>query len=117
MLEATTSAWYIHDLLEPMVSRVVVTQIKLIASAMVKTDKKDTMVLAKLLAVEMTPQVWMPPHHVRDLRALIAHRRRLVSQQTSVRTDYKVSCIAITLYHQQSRSTTLNITIGGSTSP
>ena len=85
MLEATTNAWYIHDLLEPLVSRVVVThppQIKLIASAMVKTDKKDTMTLAKLLAVGMTPEVWVPPHHVRDLRALIAHRRRLVSQQT-----------------------------------
>lgn len=86
MLEATTNAWYIHDLLEPLVSRVVVThppQIKLIASAMVKTDKKDTMTLAKLLAVGMTPEVWVPPHHVRDLRTLIAHRRRLVSQQTS----------------------------------
>lgn len=86
MLEATTNAWYIHDLLEPLVARVVVThppQIKLIASAMVKTDKKDTMTLAKLLAVGMTPEVWVPPHHVRDLRALIAHRRRLVSSQTS----------------------------------
>lgn len=86
MLEATTNAWYVHDLLEPLVARVVVThppQIKLIASAMVKTDKKDTMTLAKLLAVGMTPEVWVPPHHVRDLRALIAHRRRLVSQQTS----------------------------------
>lgn len=86
MLEATTNAWYVHDLLEPLVARVVVTHpphIKLIASAMVKTDKKDTMTLAKLLAVGMTPEVWVPPHHVRDLRALIAHRRRLVSQQTS----------------------------------
>ena len=86
MLEATTNAWYIHDLLEPLVGRVVVTHpphIKLIASAMVKTDKKDTMTLAKLLAMGMTPEVWVPPSHVRDLRALIAHRRRLVSSQTS----------------------------------
>ena len=85
VLEATTNAWYVHDLLKPLVDRVVVTHpphIKLIAGAMVKTDKKDTMVLAKLLAVNLVPEVWVPPEHVRDLRALIAHRRRLISQQT-----------------------------------
>jgi len=73
------------DLLEPLVERVVVTHpphIKLIAAAMVKTDKKDTMTLAKLLAVKLAPEVWVPPVHVRDLRALLAHRRRLISQQT-----------------------------------
>ena len=71
-MEATTNAWYVHDLLEPVVGRVVVTHpphIKLIAAAMVKTDKKDTMTLAKLLAVNLVPEVWVPPVHVRDLRA------------------------------------------------
>jgi len=85
VLEATTNAWYVYDLLEPLVARVVVAhppQVKLIAAAMVKTDKKDTMTLAKLLAVNLIPEVWVPPIHVRDLRALLAHRRRLVSQQT-----------------------------------
>jgi transposase len=85
VLEATTNAWYVHDLLEPRVERVVVAhppQVKLIAAAMVKTDKKDTMTLARLLAVNLVPAVWVPPVHVRDLRALLAHRRRLVSQQT-----------------------------------
>jgi len=85
VLEATTNAWFVHDLLAPIVGRVVVTHpphIKLIAATMVKTDKKDTMVLAKLLAAGLTPEVWVPPEHVRDLRPLISHRRRLVSQQT-----------------------------------
>jgi transposase len=85
VLEATTNAWYVHDLLEPRVERVVVTHpphIKLIAAAMVKTDKRDTITLAKLLAVNLVPKMWVPPVHVRDLRALIAHRRRLISQQT-----------------------------------
>ena len=88
VLEATTNAWYIYDLLEPLVERVIVTHpphLKLIAAAMVKTDKKDTMTLAKLLAVGLVPAVWVPPAHVRDLRALIAHRRRLVSQQTQAK--------------------------------
>ena len=85
VLEATTNAWSVHDLLQPRVEQVVVAhppQVKLIAAAMVKTDKKDTMTLAKLLAVNLIPAVWVPPVHVRDLRALLAHRRRLVSQQT-----------------------------------
>src|SRR6185503_465666 len=85
VLEATTNAWYLYDLLEPLVARVVVChppQVKLIATALVKTDKKDTMTLAKLLAVGMIPPVWVPPVHVRELRALINHRQRLIAQQT-----------------------------------
>ncbi|MBI1877901.1 MAG: IS110 family transposase, partial [Chloroflexi bacterium] len=56
--------------------------LKLIAAAVVKTDKKDTMTLAKLLAVNMIPPIWVPPTHVRELRALISHRQRLISQQS-----------------------------------
>ena len=85
VLEATTNAWYIYDLLEPLVGRVVVCHpphVKLIAAALVKTDKKDTMTLAKLLAVGMIPPVGVPPAHVRELRALINHRQRLIGQQT-----------------------------------
>ena len=88
VLEATTNAWYVHDLLEPLVARVVVAhpyQVKLIAAAAVKTDKRDTLALAKLLAANLIPEVWVPPLEVRELRALISHRRRLVSQQTAAK--------------------------------
>jgi transposase len=88
VLEATTNAWYVHDLIKPLVARVVVAHpphIKLIAAAMVKTDKKDTMTLAKLLAVNLVPPVWVPPEHVRELRGLIHHRRRLISHQTQIK--------------------------------
>jgi transposase len=88
VLEATTNAWYVHDLLEPLVARVVVAhpyRVKLIAAAAVKTDKKDTLALAQLLAANLIPEVWVPPFEVRELRALIAHRRRLVSQQTAAK--------------------------------
>ena len=87
-LEATGNAWYVHDLLEPLVSRVVVgvtQQIKLIAAAMVKTDRKDALTLARLLAVNIIPPVWVPPLPVRDLRALISHRQRLVQEQTRLK--------------------------------
>jgi transposase len=88
VLEATTNAWYVHDLLEPLVARVVVAhpyRVKLIAAAAVKTDKKDTLALARLLVANLIPEVWVPPLEVRELRALISHRRRLVSQQTAAK--------------------------------
>src|SRR5574341_443398 len=88
VLEATSNAWYIYDLLEPLVARVVVANpyaVKLIAASMVKTDRRDTLVLARLLAANLIPAIWIPLVEVRELRALIAHRKRLVSQQTATK--------------------------------
>jgi transposase len=88
VLEATTNAWHVHDLLAPKVTKVIVAHpyhVKLIAAAAVKTDKRDALALAKLLAAHMIPPVWVPPQHVRDLRAIIAHRNRLVSQRTAAK--------------------------------
>jgi transposase len=88
VLEATGNAWYLYDLLAPLVGRCVVAnplQVKWIAAAAVKTDPHDALRLAKLLAANLIPEVWVPPHHVRELRALIAHRRALVKQQTSAK--------------------------------
>ena len=88
VVEATSNAWYIYDLLQPLVARMVVANpyaVKLIAASLVKTDRRDTLVLARLLAANLIPEVWVPPAHVRELRALIAHRERLVSQQTATK--------------------------------
>ena len=38
-----------------------------------------------LLAADMIPAVWVPPVPVRELRALLAHRRRLVKMRTMTR--------------------------------
>jgi transposase len=78
----------IYDLVVTLVGRAVVVhpaKVKLIAEARVKTDKVDVMTLAQLLRADMLPEVWVPPPHVRDLRALISHRRRLVSLQTTAK--------------------------------
>ena len=56
--------------------------VKLISAARVKTDTRDTLHLARLLAANLIPQVWVPPLAVRELRALVAHRERLVGQRT-----------------------------------
>jgi len=88
VLEATTNAWYVHDLLEPLVARVVVAHayhVKLIAASFVSTDKRSTLALARLLAANIIPEVWVPPLQVRELRALVAHRERLVSQRTAAK--------------------------------
>jgi transposase len=85
---ATTNAWLIYDQIVPLVGRAVVAhpaKVKLIADARVKTDKVDVLTLAQLLRADMLPEVWVPPPHVRDLRALLSHRRRLVSLQTTAK--------------------------------
>jgi transposase len=88
VLEATTNAWTIYDQLVGLAGRIVVAhpaKVRLIAEARVKTDKVDVLTLAKLLRADMLPEVWVPPLHVRDLRALLSHRRRLVALQTTAK--------------------------------
>jgi len=88
VVEATTNAWDFYDVTSPLVQRVVVAnaaQIALIAKTRVKTDKIDVMVLARLLAADLIPEVWVPPLEVRELRSLIAHRRRVVGTRTSLK--------------------------------
>jgi transposase len=85
VLEATTNAWTLYDQLAPLVQEVKIAHpllIKLMSSARVKTDPRDTLHLARLLAAGLIPAVWAPPAPVRALRRLVAHRQRLVRQRT-----------------------------------
>jgi len=85
VIEATTNAWHIYDQLVPLVGRVVVAhppKVKQIAAALLKTDKHDVLILAQLLRADLIPEVWVPPPHLRDLRALISHRQRLLRART-----------------------------------
>ena len=87
VIESTTNAWHVYDMLEPLVGGVLVAnpiKVGQIASARVKTDKKDTFILARLLAANLVPTVWVPPKEVRELRQLISHRRRLAQMHTQV---------------------------------
>jgi hypothetical protein len=77
VLEATSNAWLLYDELKPLVGSITVAHplaVKLIAAARVKTDSRDTIKLAHLLAASLVPAVWVPPVHVRELRALVNHR-------------------------------------------
>lgn len=81
VLEMTTNTWKMHDLLAPHVLSVTVVHpphVALIVRAQVKTDKKAALTLAQLHAAGLLPGVWVPPQDVRELRALVAQRHKMV---------------------------------------
>ncbi len=87
VIESTTNAWHVYDLLVAVVERVLVAnpiQVKQIARARVKTDIRDTLILARLLAANLVPEVWVPPVHVRQLRQLLSQRRQFVETHTQI---------------------------------
>jgi transposase len=81
VLEMTTNTWKVHDLLAPHVHSVTVVHpphVALIVRAQVKTDKKAALTLAQLHAAGLLPAIWVPPQEVRELRALVAQRQKMV---------------------------------------
>ena len=81
VLEMTTNTYKVHDMLVDQVHSVTVVHpphVALIARAKVKTDKKDSLVLARLHAGGLLPAVWIPPQDVRDQRTLVAERWKMV---------------------------------------
>ncbi len=87
VLEATTNTWDVYDMITPLVTRVVVAhpaEVKQIANARVKTDNQDVVRLIRLLIADIVPEVWVPPQEVRQLRALISYRWRLVKMTTAI---------------------------------
>jgi hypothetical protein len=89
----------IYDLLVTLVGRAVVVhpaKVKLIAEARVKTDNVDVLTLAQLLRADMLPEVWVPPSHVRDLRAQLSHRRlATIEELLAVRPELRGSPNAV----------------------
>jgi transposase len=83
VIEATSNAWDIYDIVVSLVSRTVVAnayRVRQIAEARVKTDKEDIKRLIILLIADIVPEVWVPPMHVRELRSLVSFRWRLNKQ-------------------------------------
>jgi transposase len=88
ILETTTNVWETYDIVAPLVSRVLVANASAmgeIVSARVKTDKEDIKRLLRALIGGIVPEVWVPPVHVRELRAFISYRNRLVATGAMVR--------------------------------
>jgi transposase len=100
-LEATSNAWHLYDMLVPLVASVTVAnpiQVALTAKSRVKTDPRDALTLARLLAAGILPSVWVPPVEVLELRALGGHRRRLIKQRTQARNRLRAVLFAHNLF-------------------
>lgn len=82
ILESTTNAWTVHDLVAPHVGRCVVMHPD--RKKRVKTDILDATEMAKRLLRNDFIQVWVPTEPVQDLRELMAYRRRIVADRTRV---------------------------------
>ena len=87
-LEATTNTWAVVDVLAQYCPNVVVSnpmRTKMIASANIKTDKVDALVLAQLLRCKYLPLVWIPDASTRLQRAMASRRSALVRQSITLK--------------------------------
>jgi len=87
-LEMTTNTWQVHDDLLPHVHSVTVVHpphLKVITKAQVMTDRLAAQHLARLHAKSLLVGIWVPSPEVRDRRALIARRSRMVSLSTQAK--------------------------------
>jgi transposase len=85
VLEMTTNTYLFYDSLLPYVHSVLAVHppnVNLVTNAQVKTDQKAALALAQLHAVGMLTGVWIPTNYIRDLRALIAQREKMVRLST-----------------------------------
>jgi transposase len=85
VLEMTTNTYQFYDALLAHVHSVIAVHppnVALVTNVQVKTDTKAALALAQLHAAGMLSGVWIPPHHIRDLRSLIARRGKMVRLST-----------------------------------
>ncbi|MBU1879486.1 MAG: transposase [Chloroflexi bacterium] len=84
----TTNTFQLYDDLLPHVLSVTVVHppyVALITRAQVMTDKIAARTLARLHAAGLLPPVWVPPAEVRDHRALVAQRAKMMRLATQAR--------------------------------
>jgi transposase len=88
VLEMTTNAFQLYDDFEPHVHSVTLVHpphVKLITRAQVMTDKIAASTLARLHAAGLLTSVWVPPLEMRDRRALVSQRVKMVRLATQAR--------------------------------
>lgn len=87
-IEASTTAWWVQDILKKAGARVEVTnpyKLKLIAESRAKTDKADAQILAELLRCGGLPTaVYVPSAEIIDLRQKLNLRRQLIKIRTQL---------------------------------
>lgn len=90
VLEATSGSMQIARILERYVRRVVIANaadVRAISWARVKSDKFDARTLAKLLAADLIPGVWVPDEDTQALRRRVARRAALIRQLVRAKNE------------------------------
>ena len=88
VLEVTTNTYTFYDTLKPHVHSVTVVHpphVALITRAQVKTDQKAALAMAQLHAAGLLVGIWIPPQPIRDARAIVAQRWKMVRLQTQAK--------------------------------
>ena len=87
-IESTGYALWFHELMQRLGHTLLVGEAAKIRAMVVrktKTDRRDALHLLDLLKHDRLPAIWVPDPATRDLRALLAHRMRLVRMRTMVK--------------------------------
>ena len=116
VLEMSANSWDIYDELFPYVHSVTIVHpphVALIVRAQVMTDKIAALHLARLHAKGLLTGVWVPPQEIRDLRTLVAQRKKMTAIKTQARTVCKPPFIATISFHQKESYMMMPIIPGG----
>jgi len=88
VLEMTTNTWQLYDELCEYAGRVLVVHpphVALITRSQVMNDKIAASILARLLAKGLLVGIWVPPQEVRELRGLVAQRKKMTGLATQAK--------------------------------
>ena len=88
VLEMTTNTWQLYDELCEYAGSVLVVHpphVALITRSLVMNDKIAASILARLLAKGLLVGIWVPPQDVRELRGLVAQRKKLTGLATQAK--------------------------------
>ena len=123
VIEAGRSTYTMVDILEEQGVEVVIAhpyQVKAIASAKIKTDKRDSKILAQLLRLNMIPEVYRRSAENREAQRIIRNRMFYVKIQTKLKNKIRallakqgedirqLTDVKNTLFSKKGRSTKTN---------
>ena len=88
VLEMTTNTWQLYDELVVYAGSVLVVHpphVALITRSQVMNDKIAASILARLLAKGLLVGIWVPPQEIREMRGLVAQRRKMTNMATQAK--------------------------------
>jgi len=88
VLEMTTNTWQLYDELCAHAGSVLVVHpphVALITRSQVMNDKIAASILARLLAKGLLVGIWVPPQEIRELRGLVAQRKKMTGLATQAK--------------------------------